>query len=79
MTSAVQYIREPYEHDSRKLDWNECRECGGYGKVLDGDKEVIPCDGCNGTGDAQEHRDWCSQCGMSGTCPDCNPPDPHDR
>ena len=75
MTSPVQDIREPYEHNSRKLDWHECRECGGYGKVLDGDGEAIPCEGCKGTGDARDHKDWCDRCGMAGTCPDCDPPE----
>lgn len=72
-------IREPYGFDARYLDATECRECGGYGRVLDGDHEVMPCEGCKGSGDARDHKDWCDRCGMSGRCPDCDPPDPHDR
>jgi hypothetical protein len=33
------------------------------------------CPRCDGTGriDAPDHPDWCRACGMSGTCPDCDP------
>ncbi len=72
-------ILPPYEHDARKLDYWECRECGGHGKVLDDDGEQMACDGCKGTGDGRDHKDWCDKCGLSGTCPDCNPPERDDR
>ncbi len=72
-------IREPYGYAGTRLDDLSCRECGGYGRVRDGDEEVVECEGCKGTGDARDHKDWCDRCGMSGRCPDCDPPDRHDR
>jgi hypothetical protein len=78
VTAPTQDIRKPYRHNSRRLDWHECRECGGFGRVLDDDEQAMRCEGCGGTGGAQDHKTWCERCGVTGTCPDCNPPDPHD-
>lgn len=54
-----------------------CPDCEGAGELVDGaDRDV--CDNCVGTGeiDPRDHPSWCDRCGMSGACPDCDPPGP---
>jgi DnaJ-class molecular chaperone len=66
----------------------ECPECNGSGVLTDcdggscshvNDKEYT-CDTCDGTGEIVdvEHPDWCVLCGLSGSCPECDPPDPYE-
>lgn len=48
----------------------QCWDYLGYEGVIDPE-----CRTCSGTGrmDAIDSPDWCSRCGMTGRCPDCDP------
>lgn len=63
-------------------DWIDCENCAGSGVVVEDEDNPIeePCDECGGEGqaDPRDHPSWCDRCGMTGACPDCNPPDPDD-
>lgn len=72
-------------------DLVECPECGGSGEIVecanDGkagcshtNDETWRCDICKGAGevDPRDLPAWCDRCGLSGRCPDCDPPDRDD-
>lgn len=57
----------------------ECANDGTHGCSHTNDRE-FSCAACEGTGEVvgADHPDWCDRCGLSGACPDCNPPDRDD-
>lgn len=68
-----------------------CPVCDGSGEIVEcvndgkagcshtNDREYR-CSACDGTGEVvgADHPDWCDRCGLSGRCPDCDPPDRDD-
>lgn len=62
-------------------DWIDCEDCQGTGQISDPDSGTGACEACNGVGqvDPQDSPNWCDRCGLTGRCPDCDPPDPNDR
>jgi hypothetical protein len=67
-----------------------CDNCDGEGSVsaeCDCDVEVCDCPStetctkCEGEGTVfgPDLTDWCDKCGLTGKCPDCDPPGPHDE
>lgn len=66
-----------------------CPNCDGSGEVVDCPPRcdgshiadaTFACAACDGTGEVvgADHPDWCDRCGLTGRCPDCDPPDRDD-
>lgn len=51
------------------IECPDCKGTGGECERCDGDGEFNPLD----------DPDWCERCGLTGNCPECDPPDPRER
>lgn len=56
-------------------------ECPSECTDEDTGKPDPDCSRCEGKGwiYEDEHPDWCNRCGLTGRCPDCDPPEREDR